>query len=871
MAGEQDKQVRLSFVVDQASVQRAKQAMGELIAEAQRLAETLKHTNIGGIGGGGGGGGMLGGGVVGSGGQNPQQILAQQNPAQRITSALTDNARALKGIAAAGGEAAKTLSDSIRNSILEQERSIDGLQRKLTSLLGSYNNLKNARVAGAMPGSAVTADMAADPLYQRRVANAQADVADKVEATAAQLSTHHDVREKLQDAQKAIVDPNPPGGGMGGGGGGAAGGAGGAGAMAGLVKGGISAMVVRRVMEQIGGVSGMWGTEGANFAGSIYAGRGQAWGSDYQRAYHGDATEGMKALFMGGHLRGPGMDNYLRLQDQIKSAKGTDALRDIMENSLGLMTGDIGAARKAEWSDIRLENERQKALSKNADMMMSQAGLPTATAISQFQSSIGGNMAFQTGTGMGGSYTRTVGGKTSRVGANEFIANSTNPQYQYNDSTLPLKYKLVNAGIDPAEYAAAASQARASGASGAAGIIAGGMGAGGAWAGLGGLAGQAAIGGNASQFLRGTIGFRGQGFNEAAAMGIGGAVAGGLYGGGYATSGLGALSTFQQGFGATGEDKGIMAGRYAAGGLQAAGGLWGGGIDKYQQSLNFLNAGSAFGTKGFSTQQYLSTIFGQNPELAMDIAAGGKIPEGLRAAGVTKEGVTSYLKMSGESLVGRANMVLGGAEQRAFHTDELAGAGGDIKGLLKSKGLTGRKAKAYISQLATGISIGTGGAMDAAQAEGLLDIEAGLGGGKLHKGGVGRPGGAELDAWKIAKKEELDNIKSMNSAMGTILGSIKATEPAASGFGKAVTDLETSARDVVEIFNWVAESVGKQFGLIKVDADPTAALKVLHDREAKEKAAASGTASERAAREGHSETGDKMYNDANRVLHPGRK
>ena len=53
MAGDGDKQVRLKFIVDQASVQQARQAMGQLISDATKLADALKRASVGGGGGGG--------------------------------------------------------------------------------------------------------------------------------------------------------------------------------------------------------------------------------------------------------------------------------------------------------------------------------------------------------------------------------------------------------------------------------------------------------------------------------------------------------------------------------------------------------------------------------------------------------------------------------------------------------------------------------------------------------------------------------------------------------------------------------------------------------------------------------------------------
>lgn len=820
MPGEQDKQVKLSFVVDQSSVQKAKQAMNDLISTAQRLAETLQRANIGGIGGGGSGGmgtGTVSAGGGASGSQSPGRVLttvAAQNPGNRVASALSDNVRAIMSMAKAGGDAAKTLSETLKRSIADQERSIDGLQRKLTGLMDTFGKLSSTKMAA--PGMEPHGEFASEisELHRRRADRLSRNIED----TAGELDTAHKGLEGLKDARKTLVDPKAPSG-TGGGEGGAAAGGGGSFTDS-VLKGALSLGAIKMALNVGGQVTNMMGSGGEVWRSNLMAAQGKTWGSMYQGARAGDISTGYKAMFLGGGLQGDGTSQYNKVLQGIKGAKTTDQWNTMLGDMSGVLGMDITKFRDAAFNEQRSEALRGQAMKAVQENWEQSSGMPMLMNIQRFQGNVGTQMGLERQLGYGGRVVKNVNGKLMPSNFDELKEYTRTPdspkwggtEVAYYDPIHAKAQALAQKNVLIEEQASATEQARTSGALSAIGRITGAMGAGGAWGGAGGLAGQAAIGGASGSFLGGVMGMGG---NAAAAMGMGGLAAAGLGGAGVQTSGLGLLAAMQQGFSKTGGEGDMWNVREAQGGLQLMGGLLGGGIDQYQKAVNFANAGSSFGGGDMSRQQYLADVFGKDPNLMADVLSGNPndaTKAWMEAHGVTKEGAQNFMTQSSASLIGRAAAQETGSDpgQRAILAIQNE-AGGDIGKYMQMHDIKkGTKEARKLANL-----VGAGGAesgiSDDAGWAGFLKTETGFGG-TLKQGGVGAVKSASRDEALRQQAQQGKQDQDIDTKMGLIKTAADAIQPAVVAFGGAVTQVEANAEHLADALEWLARRVLKAGG-----------------------------------------------------------
>jgi hypothetical protein len=140
---EQDKQVKLSFVVDTASLAQARQAIGELINLSTRLAQTLKNTSFGGGGGNSGSTvpqwqSLLSGGGVGV-TPLPSQVVATS--AGSLAAPIVGNATALTQAANLGKDALRDIGDAFSASMTRQGQELDRLLPKLRDYTAAMHGL----------------------------------------------------------------------------------------------------------------------------------------------------------------------------------------------------------------------------------------------------------------------------------------------------------------------------------------------------------------------------------------------------------------------------------------------------------------------------------------------------------------------------------------------------------------------------------------------------------------------------------------------------------------------------------------------------------------------------------------------------------
>lgn len=154
------KTIKFKFEMDNQSFQQVHNAIKTLVSELQKLGGAA-----GGLLGGGGGafpGLSIGGTTPGKstqvarGNQKAQQVGGTQ---QTMGKVILDNAQAFKKFANDGKEASKIMTDALKRDIGEQERSLDGLKKRLSTLSEEFTTAtrkqKEFIAAGHAPEASV--------------------------------------------------------------------------------------------------------------------------------------------------------------------------------------------------------------------------------------------------------------------------------------------------------------------------------------------------------------------------------------------------------------------------------------------------------------------------------------------------------------------------------------------------------------------------------------------------------------------------------------------------------------------------------------------------------------------------------------------
>jgi hypothetical protein len=224
-----------------------------------------------------------------------------------------------------------------------------------------------------------------------------------------------------------------------------------------------------------------------------------------------------------------------------------------------------------------------------------------------------------------------------------------------------------------------------------------------------------------------------------------------------------------------------------------------------------------------SRQQYLSTVFGKDPNLVADILspnASASTKKWMAAHGITKEEVSEFVRKSGASLIGRAAAQETGADpgQRAIMAVQNE-AGGDVGAYMKMHGII--KGTAAARDLAE--NLGAGGAetgiSDDAGWAGFIKTTTGFGS-DLNVGGRGRVKSASSEEALRAQAEVAKNDKeTVDANMGIIKASSDVLAPAMTAFGGAVKELEANAEHLGDALEWVARKALKAFGMTSENVD----------------------------------------------------
>lgn len=139
------KEIKFSFVVDQASAQSVMKTLKDLTDQAEKFAKALQ----GAAGAMNGGGSFFGGGTAGGKAAGPASTITKAagragagGGGSAITNVVMENAKAFKSMASMSGDALKSMQDILKKSVDDQKRSIGDLDKTIANLGKSYQQLK---------------------------------------------------------------------------------------------------------------------------------------------------------------------------------------------------------------------------------------------------------------------------------------------------------------------------------------------------------------------------------------------------------------------------------------------------------------------------------------------------------------------------------------------------------------------------------------------------------------------------------------------------------------------------------------------------------------------------------------------------------
>jgi hypothetical protein len=713
----QDKTVKISVAVDEASLSKAKRGLEDLIVTVNRLSEAAKKVELG-FGGGGG----LGARVTAVGGQSHTSTSSQIGGrvaavggglADNLTKAVANSANLFRSAAEGSKSSFEVMTTALKRHGQEADREI----RKLVGSLKQYESelLHLQKMGSGVPGAAINA---AEKDYY---------------STAQQLKNAREQRAKFSDAESQMTPFGRMRAGLGqmlrgGAGGGGVGGmlgkfAGIAGldflagaSIPAIALGTASYLSTAQRGYQIGNMN--YALERPMFQGTKEATYGGIFGGQAQAIRGGDIARvhAMRSLATDANLKemlGDQYKNFLVKKATIDNPSGSlEAFRagrfaeDFKQNvGRGMEYITSGFNRSAVTGGTQMEIDREKAL----------AFLQT-TQPQKFQQMVENRMASDP------RYAQTVnqvyGGAFGTIGMADASRTSGGFRRDRNgnaltNTTYDFMARAQKGLWDPGQV------------TGMMGSLAPLMGWGGSGAGMamrmmgmttGGFGAAPMVGAAGQQFgsangllgvFQRAIGGR-RGLDISAGSNIGNLVAQTMMGGNfYGGSGEGLASTLLAaggGGGSPGMD--MRMSRIVGEGLGATERMSAGGIDPLQKALNASAALKVAGNSPYSTHHALMNMSGAT---ALDIMRTGKVSPLLAGSGITKDLVSKYVAEQDRTAFSRVSDSMLTPEQRG------------VLARYRSGGVKGMGDK-DLASLAGVLSMGTGDSLDAAY--GRLRIQA---------------------------------------------------------------------------------------------------------------------------------------------------
>lgn len=771
------KNLKFQFVLDEASFQRVKRALGELTTEAQKFAKAMQSS----------GGGMFSGANVGAPpsatqtqGRSPQGGTQKTN----IGAAILGDVEAFQKLAKSGKQGMSAMTDAVRTGVREQIQEINKLEAKMARLHERMARDPRAAYEGAF----------------------RTGLMNQMLGRQGQLGGAQERLGGLQSLQA----------GLGGGGGGMwntiktagltgdlTGGLGVRGMMGAgvdtILGPGLAGMIARSVSMGVAGAGAILNTSIAtnNMAGDLAASRGRTMSPMISRARSGGITDQLKMRYISqmdnqekAEMLSRVVGSDTRLADLLGAAGSTAKSMAGGDFSLSAFTDVAGDTRTME----RLQSVIQ-AVGERGDY-----GATYGRAQEYEDATRGERISSSRIRGAGHYLSKKVNGKWTNWDPETGRQTGMSPEqlgYVARDTKTKTTGVLMRGGYSDPELDAATVQARAMAGGQFAGANAHAIMAANA-AGYGGygqmMAGAARAGGGLTAGNAAMYG----GIDRNAAIQLGA----GIFGSGFdvrgTTRGLGMMGAAQgPGFNFTGGVGDFNEVQRALAGMQAGSGITSGGLDSYQAGRNILAAIGANPGGTTYAQDYLGT--GMSFKQMVD-GAGGDMTKTAKNMGLTPEMLKSQLSGSFGSVMDRW-VDQGGNDQlsRAMRGYRKSG-NNDPMAYAKELYGSGRGKEAEAIGDYFGLITGEG----EEAGEGAFALLGGVGNkAKKGKGPAGGLDTATKAALEAQAKLMEENAKQLNATLGVIVktfGNAPAFESMLTNFSA----LTTSVENVVTEFDKLA-------------------------------------------------------------------
>lgn len=787
-----DKKIAIVATVDEASFGRAKAKLAELVNEVKKLAEASKEVNLGGILGGVGNNRR----IAGTGSQSVGQKTQAQT--QNFTVGGVDNLQKTAQSFKSAGDAAKSalrgMSDSFKEHIGVSTREGQKLTKELADLERALGRVQKAAsglkgIGGGM-GSPGGSGFSGGELASistpggRAVGHAKAAGGWSVPGMGG--------FDKAGNAMATRAGYAP---------GGMASSIGGIGAAVGAVIGAANFAMGQRQELQMSNL-GYAADHQPFLASSRAATYGQIFGGNAQAIRRGDLA---RSAVMGDIARGQGIGGIIGSQRQmfqkflIDKGTPTSFMSDPtlgngytqVKQWLGQKTNS-GVDKISQFfaGDVEIPGLSNKTVNEvkarmSKDFMASRSAEDFQRIVDQQMQADPMRMA-RLNEQYGNAFSEIGIARTAGLGGGVV----TRPDGTRYDTIKSMNARFMRSGYSASEGAQMMATVGSTAGRGlmhqnTLGLMSAQAGGFGNAVSMYGLGAQFGGGGTFFRGLQGMIGGKAALDVTAGSQLFGAAGAqmtAGTFAGSGAGSGLGFMQTLSDAAygGSSGSD--MLGVRQVTSGIGATNAMMGGSIDPLQQALNFSAALKAAPNANYGTHKGL---LGLDLATASDIVATGKVPEGLRARGITVDLVKGYISEQNKTSFARAT-------DKMFGNSEVGSALGRYRqsgGLGYLKGKSSRAVNKELSALAEALSDSTG--VDRTSAMGRLRIQAAGTDGVLAKvkgrgahDPVSRSSTAMLAAGVAGSYEQDDsldrgkNLENTNADIGNMRGTTLGQEQA---------------------------------------------------------------------------------------------
>jgi hypothetical protein len=731
-----NKEIKISLGLNQDEFDKVKRSIGEIAAEFRKLGDVMKSSGFGGGGGGfGGGGGGFGTATAGMGtsGRSIAQHRATAGGAgaggitDGLTRAVQNSASLFKGAASGSKDAFKIMSDGLKDHVRTADGEIRRLQQSLQGLERTYDKLKSRQGSasgGKLTDSAISQAQGAyfqtaDQLDRARTQRAKMVKAQDDMEEAANPSFFNRARGYFSQKKEkqGFFGAAMQGAGLGGVGTALS-------SPLAAVTGGV--MLGSKLMDlgktnQISNVQ--YGIDSQMFRSNSRAEIGSIFGGNAQAIRHGDMARVAAMIQLRSdpafqNVMGPGYAKMLKERRLLEAVPGglgglaqfgAAKVGGFFSGMMGMGASSGVGSTDAMTNKFVTRTAQEQALQAQTMQSMIENKIKEDPGFSDRMNTFYGestsNAGLLRGMGMGGGNVR-IGGKNGRmVEQSEWVKARADAQLRDVGEFAAARQELAGtAGRGFLGRGESILGAKTGGLSNVASLI--GVGAqfnGGDYSGGSAFLGRSGKKGYGIQSMIG----RG-GVDVTAATQLTGLGAGMMTSGSFQGHGSGLMETLlSAGFtGTTGGD--MRAAREVGMGVNDLSKVMSGATDPLQVALNASAALKAGANAPYSAKWALQRL---DPSQSAEFQKTGQVPPDLKALGVTKDMMTTYLSTQTSTMFSRVSSgMMGGASGDALGRYKAAGGFSYMKGWSKTRVEQEARDLAPALHMAGGAS-STGGAL----------------------------------------------------------------------------------------------------------------------------------------------------------------